>query len=321
MRAIRVHEFGGPGVMRLEDVPAPEPGPGQVVVRMRCCGVNPVDTYIRSGTYTFRPPLPYTPGWDGAGVVERAGAETPWAPGDRVYVCRAASGSYAELALCDASQVRRLPERVSFEQGAGVWIPYATAYRGLVHKARLRAGEWVLVHGASGGVGTAALQIGAAMGARLIGTAGTAEGLEHVRRHGAELALDHTAPGYLDEVRRVTGHPAGGVGVVLEMLANVNLDRDLSVLAMGGRVVVIGSRGAVEVTPRQLMSRDSMVVGLSLPNASPAEADEIGAALHAGLSNGTLSPVVGAVLPLGAAPEAHERVLSRGARGKVVLAV
>ncbi|HUF92703.1 MAG TPA: alcohol dehydrogenase catalytic domain-containing protein, partial [Candidatus Limnocylindria bacterium] len=169
MKAIRVHKTGGPDVLQLDEVPDPAPGDGQVVVRVHAVGVNPVDTYIRAGAYARMPALPYVPGTDGAGVVKAVGAGVRTvAVGDRVYMAGTAgetsTGAYAELALCDVSQVKPLPASMSFAQGAAVNIPYATAYRGLFHKARIVAGESVLVHGASGGVGIAAVQLARAMG-------------------------------------------------------------------------------------------------------------------------------------------------------------
>ncbi len=130
MKAIRVHEFGGQEVLRLEEVPTPRPGPGQVLVRMHAIGVNPVETYIRAGTFGYRPALPYTPGNDGAGVVEEVGSDVnELKPGDRVYTARSVSGTYAEFALCTTEQVHPLPANVSFGQGAAMGTPYATAYR------------------------------------------------------------------------------------------------------------------------------------------------------------------------------------------------
>src|SRR5690348_6218842 len=165
MKAILVHEFGGPEVLKLEDVPTPRPTSGQVLVRIHAVGVNPYDTYMRSGVYAIKPPLPYTPGSDGAGVVEAVGeGVTKVKPGDRVYVAKTLTGAYAEYALARENQAHSLPAKISYAQGAGVWIPYGTAYHALHHWARARAGETVLIHGASGGVGIAAVQMARAMG-------------------------------------------------------------------------------------------------------------------------------------------------------------
>lgn len=322
MKAIRVAKFGPPEVMTLEDVPDLVPAAGQVLVQLKAAGVNPVDTYIRAGSYAQLPTPPYTPGFDGAGTVERVGAGvTHFTPGQRVYLARSLTGTYAQQALCEPHQVHPLPDRVSFEQGAGVWIAYGTAYRALITRAAARAHDWVLVHGASGGVGTASVQLARSLGMRVIGTAGTREGREHVLAQGALHALDHTSPAYLDEIRRITSYPSGGVDVVLEMLANLNLDNDLGVLAMGGRVVVIGNRGSIEINPRQTMARDSSILGMSLLHAREAEILRLAAAIGAGLENGSLTPVVGAVLPLAGAREAHAKVLAPGSRGKIVLKV
>jgi NADPH2:quinone reductase len=318
MKAIRIHEFGGPEVLKLEDVPEPRPAAGQVLVRVRAAGVNPVDTYIRSGVHAIKPPLPYTPGLDAAGVVEAVGeGVTRFETGQRVYVAGSLSGAYAELTLCDESQAHALPERVSFAQGAGVFTPYATAYRALFFRARAMPGETVLVHGASGGVGTAAVQIARAAGLRVVGTAGTEEGLRLVLEEGAHAALNHREEGYLERLTELTG--GRGPDVILEMLANVNLDRDLGVVAKYGRVVVIGSRGTIEINPRLAMTRDATVLGMTLFNASPQEMASVHAALGAGLESGTLRPVVGRELPLAEAARAHEEVLKPGAHGKIVL--
>lgn len=318
MKAIRVHEFGGPEVLRLEETPDPQPGRGEVLVRVKAVGVNPVDTYIRSGAHAVRPELPYTPGLDAAGVVEAVGeGVTRVSVGERVYTAGTLSGAYAELALCGESQVYMLPERVSFAQGAGLFTPYATAYRALFNRGQGHAGESVLVHGASGGVGTAAVQLARAAGFKVIGTGGTEEGRRLVAEQGAHHVLDHHAPDYLEQLAALTG--GRGVDIVLEMLANVNLGKDLNVLAKGGRVVVVGSRGAVEVNPRALMMRDGSIHGLTLFNATPQELVGIHAAIRAGLEAGTLRPVVGRELPLAEAVRAHETVLEPGAHGKIVL--
>jgi len=317
MKAIVVRAFGSPEVMVLEDVPQPKPGPGQVVVRVHAAGVNPVDTYIRSGTYARRPSLPYTPGTDIGGLVHAVGAGvTSVQDGDRVYA-HGATGGYAEFALCEGWQVHPLVERVSFQQGAALGVPFGTAWRALVIRARAKPGETVLVHGASGGVGTAAVQIARAQGMRVIGTAGTVEGVELVRSQGAHHVLNHREKDYLQQVLPLTG--GRGVDVVLEMLANVNLDHDLDLLALHGRVVVIGNRGRVEIDPRKAMARDAAILGMTLFNATREDLGEIHAGLVAGLENGALNPVVGKEFPLAAAPKAHAAVMEPGALGKIVL--
>jgi NADPH2:quinone reductase len=317
MKAIVVHSFGPPDVMKLEDVPDPTPGPGQVLIRVRAAGVNPVDAYIRAGTYARKPTLPYIPGADLGGVVEAVGTGvTRLIAGARVYA-HAVPGAYAELAVCDEWQVHPVPDRISFQQGAALGVPYGTAWRALLIRARARAGETVLVHGASGGVGAGAVQIARAHGLKVIATAGTADGITLVRNHGAHHVLNHRDPDYLDRVLPLTGNT--GVDVVLEMLANVNLDRDLDVLALHGRVVVIGSRGRVEIDPRKTMSRDAAILGMTLFNATRDELHEIHSGLIAGLENGTLNPVIGKEFPLADAAKAHEAVMQGGAFGKIVL--
>ena len=281
-------------------------------------GVNPADTYSRSGAYANKPTLPFTPGTDGAGLVDSVGPGVSLArPGDRVYVAGSLSGTYAEYALALESRVHRLPERISFSQGAGVFVPYATAYRALVQLARSRAGERLLVHGASGGVGIAALQFACAAGMRAIGTAGSDQGRELALREGADEVVDHRKEGYREEALRLAG--GKGFDVILEMLANANLGADLTMLAQRGRVVVIGSRGEATINPRDLMSRDAAVFGMLLWNMPDEDSASAHAAIVAGLENGTLRPIVGAELPLAKAPEAHRKVLEAGAYGKIVL--
>ena len=318
MKAIQVHEFGAPDVMKLEEIPTPKPGPGQVLVRVKAVGVNPYDTYMRSGGYAIKPSLPYTPGSDAAGTVETVGAGVSRVkPGDRVYTARSITGAYAEFAIALESQVHPLPECVSFAQGAGVWVPYGTAYHALHHFACARAGEVVLIHGASGGVGTAGVQIARAMGLTVFGTAGTEKGLELAKREGAHQVFDHRASSYQESILKAAG--GRGVDIILEMLANVNLGADLKLLATNGRVIVIGSRGDVNITPRDLMSRRGSILAFTLWSISETEERETHAGLIAGLENGTLRPVVGKELPLAAAVQAHKDVMTPGAFGKIVL--
>ncbi|HXB55949.1 MAG TPA: NADPH:quinone reductase [Vicinamibacteria bacterium] len=318
MKAVVVHEFGGPEVLKLEDVPTPRPAGGQVLVRIRAAGVNPYDTLMRSGTYAVKPPLPYTPGSDGAGDIEAVGDNVSRVkPGDRVYTAKTLTGAYAEYALTLESQVHSLPSNINYAQGAGIWVPYGTAFHALRQVARARAGETLLVHGASGGVGVAAVQIGRALGMTVLGTAGTEKGLTLCKREGAQHAFDHTNPTYRDQILKATG--GLGVDLILEMLANVNLGHDLKLLAPQGRVVVIGSRGDVSITPRDLMTRRGSIHAFTLWGVTEPEEKEIHAGLIAGLENNTLRPVVGKELPLAEAARAHKEIVQPGAYGKVVL--
>jgi NADPH2:quinone reductase len=318
LKAIRVHKFGTPEVMKLEVVEDPKPGPGQVVVKVRAIGVNPVDTYIRSGLYTIKPALPYTPGIDAAGVVDAVGeGVSRLSAGDRVYVAGTLSGAYAEITLCEDSQVHPLPEGVTFAQGASIGIPYAAAYRALFNRARAEPGEVLLVHGASGGVGIAATQLALAAGMHVIGTSSTERGMALVAAQGADHVFDHNDPGHLSKIMELTG--GNGVDVILEMLANVNMGRDLGILARNGRVVVVGSRGPVELDPREIMKRDAAILGMVLMNADACEIYSIHAALAAGLKYGTLSPVIGREIHLSETALAHYQIMEPGTYGKIIL--
>jgi NADPH2:quinone reductase len=319
MRAIRVREHGGPGVLLPEEVPDPVPGPGEVVVAIRAAGVNPVEAYLRAGTHDRAVSLPWTPGTDGAGVVEAAGPGVrDLVPGARVYTAGSLSGTYAEKALCRADQVHPLPARCSFAQGAALHVPYATAWRALHAKARVRPGETVLVHGATGGVGLAAVQIARAAGLLVIGTGGTERGRAAVLREGAHHALDHGASGHLEEVARLT--EGRGPEVILEMLADRNLAADLAAAARFGRIVVIGCRGSATIEPRAAMGKDLSLLGLSLFNAPREELAAVHVEIGKGLEAGILRPVVGEEIPLAEAARAHRRLMEPGALGKIVLA-
>jgi len=318
MKAILVREFGGPEVLKVEEVPTPKPAAGQVLVRIHAAGVNPYDTYMRAGAYAKKPALPYTPGSDGAGLVEAVGDGVKKVkPGDRVFTTQTLSGAYAEYALASEHQVHLLPANISFSQGAGIWVPYGTAYHALVHAAKAHASETVLVHGASGGVGTAAIQIARGIGLTIFGTAGTPGGLQLAKQQGAHEVFDHRKAGYQEEILKATGNR--GVDIVLEMLANVNLANDTKLLARDGRVIVIGNRGETTINARELMARRGSIHGFTLWDITPVEEADIHAGLNAGLANGMLRPIVGKELPLSEAARAHKEILEPGAGGKIIL--
>ncbi|MFZ4683307.1 MAG: NADPH:quinone reductase, partial [Terrimicrobiaceae bacterium] len=249
MKAIRVEEFGGPEVLRLVELPDLDVPAGQILVRLHAIGVNPVETYIRAGTYANKPTLPYTPGNDGAGEVAAVGEGVDSVrPGDRVFLSGSLTGTYAALTLCVPHQVHPLPAQATFAEGAAIGVPFATAYRALFHRGNVQSGETILIHGASGGVGSAAVQLARAEGLRVFGTAGSAAGLELVRELGADRVFNHKDLVYRQAILDATD--GRGVDCILEMLANINLSEDLLLLGKRGRVVVIGSRGPVEINPR-----------------------------------------------------------------------
>jgi NADPH2:quinone reductase len=318
MKAIRVKEFGGPEKLQVEEVPNPKPAAGQVLVKIEAAGVNPVDVYMRAGTYPRKPPLPYTPGTDGAGTILSVGEGVDSvAPGARVYTAGSLSGTYAEQALCEAWAVFPLPANGWFSQGASMHVPYGTAYRALFQKAKALPAETVLIQGASGGVGIAAVQLARAAGLHVVGTASSERGRKLVADEGAHQVLDHSAPDHFEKALALTN--GRGYDVIIEMLANVNLAKDLQILAMGGRVVVVGNRGSVEINPRDAMGRDGSIICMSLWNASQKDLLSIHAALVAGLENETLRPVIRHEIPLSETPRAHEIIMEPGAYGKIIL--
>ncbi|MFL6466609.1 MAG: NADPH:quinone reductase [Pyrinomonadaceae bacterium] len=318
MKAIVIQEYGEPEVMQVEEVETPRPVDSQVLVKIEAAGVNPVDTYLRTGIHAHAPQLPYTPGKDAAGIVEAVGdSVSKFKSGDRVYSAGSISGTYAEFALCSECHLGRLPDNVSFEQGAGVWTPYATSYRALFQKADAKAGEKVLIHGASGGVGIAAIQWAKNAGLTVIGTASSDEGKKLVKEQGADAVFDHTDEDHLGEIREFAD--GKGVDIIVEMLANENLERDFEALAMFGRIVIVGNRGSVQFTPRQAMTKDATLFGMSLFNAPQGKLDEIHSAIFDGLSNGYLAPSVSRQFSLADAPLAHHAIIENKANGKIVL--
>lgn len=318
MKAIMVKNFGGPEVMKLEEVPDLKPGPGQVLARVKAAGVNPLDVYMRAGTYGRKPSLPYTPGMDGAGTVEAVGKKVKgFKPGQRIYLESALTGTCAEFCLVDSVNVHPLPPKITFAQGAALGVPYATAHYALFEKAKAKKGETLLVHGASGGVGVAAVQLAKAAKLKVIGTAGTEAGLQLVEAQGTDAVFNHQAADYLAGIMGFT--EGRGVDVLLEMAAHLNLGKDLALLARRGRLVVIGSRGPVEINPRDLMGREALLTGMTLFNVSPEDKVKIYRDLGRGLKQGKLKPVIAKEMPLAEAAQAHEAVLQSGALGKIVL--
>ncbi|MEM9106096.1 MAG: NADPH:quinone reductase [Pseudomonadota bacterium] len=322
MKAIRAHAFGGPEVLQMEEIDDPVPGPGEVVFDMKAAGVNPADTYMRSGTYAIKPELPYIPGGDAAGVISAVGSVVSgFAVGDPVFTGMALSlglsGCYAEKVKCDAAQVMKLPQGIDFAQAAAFGVSYPTAHYALFERGKAKSGESVFIHGASGSVGSSAIQLAKRAGLTVIGSGGSDAGLDLIRAEGADLAVDHTKDGYLDEVTEFTG--GDGPNLILEMLANVNLQNDLELVARYGRIVIIGNRGEITINPRLTMMKELDIRGIALWNVDADLLQQILADVMAGVADGSLKPVIGKTMPLSEASAAHTAVLEPGAKGKLIL--
>ncbi len=317
MKIIEVNKFGAPDVMELVEKPTPQPRAGEVVVQVSAVGVNPVETYIRAGTYPRLPDLPYTPGGNVAGTIYSCGADVAqWQKGDRVYSAATISGGYAEMALCKADQVFRLPENISFAQGAAVGVPAATAWRALFIRGRGEAEERLLIHGASGSVGQAAVQLARDAGMIVFGTAGNAKGCALIQKLGGK-AFNHNDKNYEDMLYKATSDE--GFNLILEMLANKNLEKDLNLLAPRGRVIVIGSRGRIEIDPRLTMGKETDIRGLAVFNATDEEMIATHTALVAAMERSVLVPAISREMALSDAPLAHQLVMQDGKCGKIVL--
>ncbi|XP_072275580.1 quinone oxidoreductase-like isoform X2 [Pyxicephalus adspersus] len=322
MRAIRVHEFGNSDVLKLfSDIPVPSPVEDQVLIRVYACGINPLEIYLRAGTFLWKPDLPYTPGTDVSGVVEEVGTRVNlFKKGDRVFTRSTITGGYAEYTLSSEDTVYPLLENLNFKQGAALAIPYFTVYRALFQKAHGKPGELVLVHGASGGVGIAACQIARAHGFRVFGTAGSQEGMNLVLQNGAHQVFNHREKDYIEKIRKAAG--GEGINVILEMLANVNLNNDLELLSIGGRVIIVGCRGDIEINPRDTMTKESSIIGIGLYTSTKEEWKEASAALLGGIEAGWVKPLIGPEYPLEKASQAHEDIMHcSGATGKMVFVI
>ncbi|PQV65090.1 NADPH2:quinone reductase [Abditibacterium utsteinense] len=320
MKAIVVRNYGVPDVLKLEEIAEPNPQNGQVVVEIGAAGVNPVETYRRAGTPPYNSgPLPYTPGSDGAGEIVALGAGvSDWKVGQRVYLfAPKGSGTYAEKCVCDQSEIFALPAHISFEEGAALGVPYATAHRALFGKANAKSGEFVFVHGATGGVGVAAIQLAKRAGLSVGGSAGSAQGEAWLESLGVKYTTNHNAPDYMSDVLGMTC--GRGCDIILEMRADKNLGADPQVLAPFGRIVVIGNRGEATVSPRDWMSRDAVIYAMTLFNTPPEELQKIHADLFSGLENGELKPMVGGEFGLQDAARAHEAIGQNTSRGKIIL--
>lgn len=325
LKAVQISEFGGPEVLKLVNIEEPSPNKGEVKVNIYAVGLNPSENYTISGTYAYNvPDLPYVPGYDAAGIIEEVGAGvTNVNVGDRVYLSAFSAerntGTYAEKMVLDAENVYPLPDEASFLDGAALGIPAFTAYRALHQKARIQAGERVLIHGASGAVGTLAVQMAKAVGCVVIGTSSTEKGRANILKLGADYAIPHVTEENKEALLAITEDK--GPGVIIEFLANVNLETDTQVIADEGRIVIVGSRGTIEFTPRNLMSNDATVTGMALTHPKPADLHEMYHGVTALVASGFLKPLVGKIFTLDEAEAAHKYLMESSGSGRTVFEI
>lgn len=308
MKAVRVHEYGGPEVLRYEDAPRPEPAAGEVLVRVHAAGVNPVDWKVRAG-YTkgfLDYKLPMIPGWDLSGVVETVGpGVTGWKPGDAVYSRPDISrdGAYAEYIAVKAAELAPKPKTLDHTKAAAIPLASLTAWQALFDAGGLQAGQTVLIHAAAGGVGTFAVQLARWKGARVIGTA-SEKNHAFLRELGADQLIDYNKTRFEDVVR--------DVDVVLDAMAGETRDRSWQVIRKGGILVtILGQPSAQDAAQHGVRAAGVFVQ----PNR--AELEQIGALAD----SGKLKPIIEAVLPLKDARRAHEMNQTLHTRGKIVLQV
>jgi len=322
MRAMVATQWGEPSDLQLTELPDPQPGPRQVAIDVRASACNFFDILMVQGKYQVRPPLPFSPGGEVAGVVRAVGPGVDRiAPGDRVFAMLG-WGGFASMALAPVDSVFKMPDSMSFEHGAAFGVVYQTSYFGLVYRAQLRAGETLLVHAAAGGVGLAAVQIGRALGARVLATAGSSAKLEIARQHGAEEAYDYTTPDWVERVKAATG--GRGADVIYDPVGGDIFDLSTKCIAFGGRLLVIGfASGRIpSIQVNRILLKNIAVVGLhwgAYRQHDPARIPQAMDALFDLYTQGKLRPVVSSTWPLADAARALEEIASRRSVGKVLL--
>lgn len=325
MKAVQIHTYGGPEVLETVEIKEPSPNANEVKIKLYTTGLNPSESYTITGEYAYnKPDLPYTPGYDGAGIIEEVGLNvTKPEVGDRVYLtafsANRSTGTYAEKIVVDASNVFLLPDNISFLEAAGLGIPSFTAYKALFLKARVQAGETVLIHGASGSVGSLAVQMAKAIGAIVIGTSSTEEGRQLILELGADYALNHISKNNKEKLREITNEK--GPDVIIEMLANVNLETDSKIIANYGRIVVVGSRGTIEFTPRNLMTNEASITGMTFTYPTEEEMQEMEHGINAFLKSGVIKPVIGKKFSLDEPQEAHEALMGSSGNGRTIFVI
>lgn len=316
MRAVVVTEYGEPEVLVDREIHIPAVGPGRILIRLMAAGVNPVDAYMREGSNEYRPILPFTPGMAGAGIIEDVGeGMIGYEIGERVYIAGSVSGTYAEYCICSPGQIFPLPARLGWAEAACLGVPYFTAARALFTKGRITEGDSVLIHGASGGVGLACLQLAAGRALRVFGTAGSDAGMSLVLRNGAEACFDHNEEGHCERIKEASE----GIDLIVEMLANANLNNDITTLAVGARIVVVGSRGRIDFSPRDLMNGEYTLIGTRITLANLEEKASYAKLIEEGVEGGRIKPRVRAEFALEDSYRAHRMLMEGPSAGNVVL--
>jgi len=322
MKAILCHDFSGPSGLTLEEIPDPVPGPGQIRLAVRACGINFADSLITAGKYQVKPPLPFSPGFEVSGEILEIGAGVEgFQIGDRVLGI-AYVGGYAEQTVLPATQIVSIPSTMPYTHAAAFPVAYGTSHVALAHRARLKSDEALVVHGAAGGVGLTAVEIGKQLGARVIATASTPEKLEVARQHGA----DHLVNSSQEDVRiRIKALTDGrGADVVYDPVGGDLFTASLRSINFEGRILVIGFAGGTvpQISANHLLVKNIAVVGLNWPAYLHRNPTVLRASLQSLLSwyaAGRVRPHVSETYPLERALEGLQRLLERKATGRIVI--
>ncbi len=323
MKAVRCHEWGGPEVLAVEDVEAPRPGPGEVLIGVEASAVNFTDTLIVAGKYQFKPKLPHIPGHELAGTVLEIGEDvTQCSVGDRVIASARQGGGFAEQYVATADKVFRIPDNMSFEAGAGFIIGYGTAYFALRYRGALQPGETLLVNGAAGGVGLAAIQIGKALGARVIACASTPEKIALASSFGADCCINYVSESVRDKALAFT--EGKGVDVVFDPVGGDAFMQAMRVVGWHARMLIVGfASGTWQQIPANIVLVKNIAVMSSLwggeMERDPVFARKVLDEALALYRDGSLQPLPGKVYPLSRAADALTDMVNRSITGKNVV--
>src|SRR5262245_30735376 len=324
MKAWRVNDWCEPDQMEFAEIPLPGPKPGQIRVRNKAAALNFYDILLIQGKYQIKPPRPFTPGSEVAGLVDAVGEGTSgFEVGDRVQGM-AVGGTYAEYSILDAAKTFRIPEAMSYDEAAAMIVIYQTSYLALTNRTEIKAGEWLLVHAAAGGVGLSALQIGRAFDARVIATASSEEKLKFCLSQGAEYAIDYRNPNWVDQVKEFTG--GRGADIIYDPVGGEVFDLSTKCIAPEGRILVIGFAGGTipSIAANRILFKNISIIGAywgGYLEHHPGFLSEAQAELFALYEAGKIKPAVTQTFPLADAPAAMRALAERKIIGKAVLTI